>query len=70
MQNPHLSIVQDVTEVSDDIGQFDDLFPAFFKLSCDTVALTDVPAHLWYIRKNVEEIVMGDTSVSFTESGD
>lgn len=48
MQDSDLSIVQDVTEVSDDIGHFDDFFPAFLKLSCYTVALTDVPAHLWY----------------------
>lgn len=38
-----------MTEVPDDIGQFDDLFPAFLKLGCHTVALTDVPAHLWHI---------------------
>lgn len=50
LQGSHLSIEQDVTEVSDDIGQFDDLFPAFLKLGCYTVALTDVPAHLWHIK--------------------
>lgn len=48
MQDSDLSIVQDVTEVSDDIGHFDDFFPAFLKLSCYAVALTDVPTHLWY----------------------
>lgn len=46
MEDSHPSIVQDVTEVSDDIGHFDDFFPAFLKLSSYTVALTDVPAHL------------------------
>jgi len=42
----HLSIEQDVTQVPDDVGQFDDLLPAFLKLGCDAVAPTDVPAHL------------------------
>jgi len=46
-QDPNLSIEQDVTEVPDDVGQFNDLLPAFFKLCCYTVAPTDVPAHLW-----------------------
>lgn len=39
-----------MTQVPDDVGQFNDLFPAFLKLGGYTVALTDVPAHLWHIR--------------------
>lgn len=50
LQGSYLSIEQDVTEVPDDVGQFNDLFPAFLKLGCNTVALTDVPAHLWHIQ--------------------
>lgn len=46
MEDPYLPIVEDVTEVPDDVGHFNDLFPAFFKLCRYTVALTDVPAHL------------------------
>ena len=42
----YLSIEQDVTEVPDDVWQFNYLFSALLKLGCDTVALTDVPAHL------------------------
>lgn len=38
-----------MTQVPDDVGQFNDLFPAFLKLSGYTVALTDVPAHLRHI---------------------
>lgn len=51
----HLSVEQDVTKVSDDAGKFDDLFPAFLKLGCYTVALTDVPAHLSCIEKKKEK---------------
>lgn len=50
VKNPYLSIEQDMAEVPNDIGQFNDLFPAFLKLCCYTVALADVPAHLWHIK--------------------
>lgn len=46
-RHSHLSVVQDVTEVTDDVGLFDDLFSALFKLGRYAVAPTGMPAHLW-----------------------
>lgn len=66
MQDSHLSIEQDVTEVPDDIRQFDDLFPAFLKLGCYTVAFTDVPAHLWHIQV-LKEITTSSTVLTTGE---
>lgn len=42
----HLPIVEHVTEVPDDVGELDDLFPALLKLSRYTVALTHLATHL------------------------
>lgn len=57
-------MVQDVTEVPDDIGQLNDLFPALLKLGCHTVALTDVPAHLLHMTKCLKKCIAGSTVVT------
>lgn len=42
----YLAVIQYVTNVSDDVGKLRDFLSALLELRSNTVAPTDVPAHL------------------------